>query len=312
MSTNQTAGSDFANAAQADHIKIRHAVIPVGGWGSRMFPLTHSNPKNLLPVGERTLIDYAVEDAIRAGCEKVHIICSPRDAEKYSDHFFPQEGVLNILNKPGKEELLARSQNVMQHGHKINVIIQSEAKGLGHAVLMARGVVGDNPFAVLLPDDLMLNGLVPDTIETMAREYKGGIAIAAIQVAQADSKKYGMFVLNDKAAGGGNVYEATGIVEKPAPENTPSNLAAMGRYILPSAIWPILEQERPGAGGEIQLTDAIDELCKNGMALRGIKVPAQRFDCGDPKGYVDAQYEVTRMIREGRSVKPPVPELAVK
>jgi len=294
--------SAFPAAAQTQAINIKHAIIPVGGWGSRMFPLTHSNSKNLLVVGNRTLIDYAVEDALRAGCENVHIVCSPRDIEKYREHFFPSEGVLEILAKPGKDDIRKRSEEVIGRGKHINLILQEEAKGLGHAVLMARESVGDNPFAVLLPDDLMLNGLVPDTIENMARQYKDGILIAAMQVPLSDSKKYGMFVLEQPVDDDADVYVAKGIVEKPLPENTPSYLAAMGRYILPSEIWPILQQELKGAGGEIQLTDAIDELFKRNIPLRGVKLSARRFDCGDMDGYADAQYHVSKILRAQRAL----------
>lgn len=295
---------DFKGAAF--YPKIEDVVIPVGGLGSRMWPLTLSTPKNLLPVGRRTLIEYAVEEAVLAGIKRIHLICSPRDANAYYQQFYPSKEVLDTIAKPGKEELKARVERVMQYAPMINIQVQENPRGLGHAVLEASGKVkGD--FAVILPDDLMLDGLVPNTLQSMIGAYQGGISIAAMRVTIEDTKKYGIFSVPDQSDDYARSYLATAIVEKPKA-NPPSQLAAMGRYILPLKIMDVLEKTGEGAGGEIQLTDAIDSMCASGTPLHAVRFPGTRYDCGDMTGYMQAQIAISQLeMNANMQMKPAKP-----
>jgi UTP--glucose-1-phosphate uridylyltransferase len=183
---------------------------------------------------------------------------------------------------------------VTQHAPRLNFIIQEEPKGLGHAVLMAKDYI-DGPFAVILPDDLILDGVDPGALSDMVQAYKGGISIAAMVVPDADTKKYGIFSFPQTPDTTQPSLVASGIVEKPKT-NAPSNMAAIGRYILPLSVMNDLVNGKPGAGGEIQLTDALDRVRATGEELHAVRFKGTRYDCGDPLGFIRAQNTVSDLL----------------
>lgn len=283
----------FGDAATSP-VKIKAAIIPVGGLGTRMLPLTNAMPKNMLAVGAKPLIEYAVDEALLAGCEEIHIICGPADVETYRRHFILREDIAAKISTPDKADIRAKVEAVTQHAPRLNFIIQENPKGLGHAVLMAKDHI-DGPFAVILPDDLIVDGIDPVALADMVDSYRGGIAIAAMEVPDADTKKYGIFSVAQPAAADQKSMVATGIVEKPKT-NAPSNLAAIGRYILPYSVMEDLVTGTPGAGGEIQLTDAIERVRAAGTDLHAVRFRGTRYDCGDLLGFARAQNAVSEIL----------------
>lgn len=278
--------------------KQRHLediIIPVAGLGSRLFPLTLAVPKNLLAVGEKTLIQYAVEESLLCGAERIHIICSPAHLELYKNQFRATDEIRELLDKKGKELLKSRVKDLTSAWDKINFIVQNKPLGLGHAVLQAKPFV-QGTFGVILPDDLILEGQEATTLYEMFQSYKDGMSVAAIQVTDEDVSKYGNFALAERFNGHEKMHRATKIIEKPALEDAQSNLAAMGRYILPHKIMDVLETTGRGAGDEIQLTDAIETLLESGTSLWATTFKGTRFDCGDSKGYAHAQRVVAGRI----------------
>lgn len=290
--------------------RIKSAVIPVGGLGTRMLPLTNSTPKNMLSVGPKPLIEYAVEEALLAGCENINIICGPRDADIYKAHFNLRPEIAAKINDPSKANIKQRVDAVTRHAPMLNFIVQDEPKGLGHAVWMAKDFV-DGPFAVILPDDLMLEGTTPNTISTMAAQYQGGMSIATQYVSKDDVTKYGIFQFAEGSVDGVS-RQAISMVEKPSVQDAPSQHAAMGRYILPLAIMEELEHTPKGKGGEIQLTDAIQSLCQKGEVLNAVKFSGVRYDCGDLDGFLQAQYDISGILLRQRHpvIVPSAPEPA--
>lgn len=284
----------FNSEASQTTGKIKAAVIPVGGLGTRMLPTTNAMPKNMLTVGLKPLIEYAVEEAILAGCEEVHIVCGPLDVETYRRHFNLREDIAAKIAHPDKQDIKAKVDAVTQHAPRLNFIIQEEPKGLGHAVLMAKDYI-DGPFAVILPDDLILDGVDPGALSDMVQAYQGGISIAAMVVPDADTKKYGIFSFAQSPDTTQPSLVASGIVEKPKT-NAPSNMAAIGRYILPLSVMNDLVNGKPGAGGEIQLTDALDRVRATGEELHAVRFKGTRYDCGDPLGFIRAQNTVSDLL----------------
>lgn len=280
--TNQ---ASFAGAAQ-NKVSVDTVIIPTAGWGTRMAPFTNAIPKNLLPVGDRQLIDIAVESAVLAGAKKIVMVCSPRDMAAYQSHFNPPREIAGkVENKP---ELKARVDAVTQYTPMIEFVAQEQARGLGHAVLMGKEHV-NGPFGVILPDNLMIDTEgAPTLFKELVDNYTDGVALGCMNVWPQNTDKYGIFELQAGQDKNAKSRLAVSVVEKPAPDAAPSNLAVMGLYVCPAEIMDVLEKTGEGVGGEIQLTDAIDTLAKNGTNLYAVKTGGNWFDCGDMKGYLDA------------------------
>lgn len=263
--------------------EIRKAVFPVAGLGTRFLPATKASAKEMLPVVDKPLIQYAVEEAMAAGCDQL-IFISGRGKRAIEDHFDVSYELENELEKRGKLALLEQVRSILPSHVSTIFLRQPYPLGLGHAVLMAKPVIGDEPFAVLLADDLMLGE--PPVLTQMVEQYsRYQAAILGVeQILPEHSDRYGIVQARATAD---SLYQVNGIVEKPKPENAPSDLGVVGRYILPACIFDFLETTKIGSGGEIQLTDAIAELIKERQVL-AYRFKGQRFDCGDKLGYLKA------------------------
>lgn len=267
-------------------ISVRTAVFPVAGMGTRFLPATKATPKEMMPVVDKPLIQYAVEEALAAGCDRL-IFVTGRGKRAIADHFDVAYELETELEKRGKTSLLEEIQNIVPRGVTTTFIRQPRALGLGHAVLMTRDVVGDNPFAVLLADDLILSKK-PVLLQMMEQYERYQTAILAIQqVLREECNRYGIVAPLGQEE---QIVRIGGIVEKPDPQSTPSTLGVVGRYILPARIFDLLEALPAGAGGEIQLTDGIARLALERQVL-GFEFEGQRFDCGDKLGYLQAIVE---------------------
>lgn len=263
--------------------EVRKAVFPVAGLGTRFLPATKASAKEMMPIVDKPLIQYAVEEAIAAGCDEL-IFISGRGKRAIEDHFDVSYELEIELEKRGKADLLKQVRGILPSHVSTIFLRQPYPLGLGHAVLMARPVVGDEPFAVLLADDLMLSE--PPVLVQMVEQYhryQTGI-LGVEEIPREHSTRYGVV---DARPWDDRIYQVSGIVEKPKPEDAPSNLGVVGRYILPAQIFHFLEQTRRGAGGEIQLTDAIARLLNERQVLAYL-FSGQRFDCGDKLGYLKA------------------------
>ncbi len=264
--------------------KVRKAVFPVAGLGTRFLPATKTVPKEMLPVVDKPLIQYAVDEAIEAGIDTL-VFVTNRYKHAVADYFDKAYELEQKLEKAGKSELLALIRDVLPKHVRCVFVTQAEALGLGHAVLCARPVIGDEPFAVLLPDDLIWSkgrGAIGQMIDLAERENASVISVQ--QVPQELTSSYGIV---SAPAFTGRFGEIQQIVEKPKPEQAPSNLAVVGRYVLSGAIFPILEKTRGGKGGEIQLTDAIAQLLLKDRVL-AYQFEGRRFDCGTRIGLIEA------------------------
>jgi UTP--glucose-1-phosphate uridylyltransferase len=258
-------------------------VFPVAGLGTRFLPATKANPKEMLPIVDKPLIQYAVEEAVASGITHM-VFITGRNKRAIEDHFDKAYELENELSERGRENLLEQVRDIVPKRVACTYVRQTEALGLGHAVLCARAVVGDDPFAVILADDL-IDAEVPvlkQMIEVFNTEQRSVIAVQPI--APEDSRSYGI-IKGDPS--GERLHRMTGIVEKPHPEVAPSNLAVVGRYILTPMVLDLLERVIPGAGGEIQLTDAIAALLKLEGAF-GYEFLGTRYDCGSKLGYLQA------------------------
>jgi UTP--glucose-1-phosphate uridylyltransferase len=263
---------------------VRKAVFPVAGLGTRFLPATKSMPKEMLTVVDKPLIQYAVEEAREAGIEQM-IFVTGRGKGALDDHFdiaFELEATMT-----GRGKSLEPLEPTRSTPGSIVSVRQQEPLGLGHAVWCARDIVGDEPFAVLLPDDLMWGR--PGCLKQMVDAYNkvGGNIICAQQVARDKTSSYGIIT---PGASDGNLTEIRGLVEKPKPEEAPSTLGVVGRYILQADVMRILDRKEKGAGGEIQLTDAISALLTHETVL-ALRLPGRRFDCGSKLGYLQATVE---------------------
>lgn len=258
---------------------IRIAVFPVAGRGTRFLPATKASPKEMLPIVDKPLIQYAVEEAIEAGATKL-VFVTGSSKRAIEDHFDMDAELEQALAASGKDELLATIQGIVPRGVSCIYLRQGEPLGLGHAVLCARPAVGDEPFFVHLADDLIKG--VPGCLAQMAAQYSrhGGSVVATESVPPENTSSYGIVAIDADD-------RLTEIVEKPKPEDAPSNLAVVGRYLLDAEIFNKLESTGRGAGGEIQLTDAIADLLVEkpvySYAFEGV-----RFDCGSKLGYLQA------------------------
>ena len=261
-------------------MKIRKAVFPVAGLGTRFLPATKAMPKEMLPVVDKPIIQYAVEEALASGIEQL-IFVTGSGKTALENHFDCNYELEDTLRKRGKENLLKSIESLVPKSGTIIYTRQSEPLGLGHAVWCARDVVGDEPFAVFLADDLIQSD-VP-VMYQMIKEFDRLRAsmVATINVEKEETSRYG--ILDAEPAYNGTV-RVNGMVEKPAPENAPSNLAAIGRYIFTPLIFDYLGRQQKGAGGEIQLTDAMIGLLSE-QPIFGFAFEGNRFDCGDKAGF---------------------------
>jgi UTP--glucose-1-phosphate uridylyltransferase len=262
--------------------KIRKGVIPAAGLGTRFLPATKAVPKELLPIVDKPTIQYIVEEAVASGIEET-ILITARGKGGIEDHFDISVELEETLRKQKKEDLL-RMVRELSEMVRVVAIRQKEPKGLGHAVLCAREAVGEEPFAVLLGDDIVDSD--PPCLAQMMEvsRQKGGGVIALLRVPETETHLYG--IIRGEHVGE-RIYQITEMVEKPKPDQAPSNLAVIGRYILPPEIFPIIENTPPGKGGEIQLTDALQELARR-TPLYGYEFMGDRYDAGDKVGYLQA------------------------
>ena len=267
--------------------KIKKAVFPVAGLGTRFLPATKASPKEMLPVVDKPLIQYAVEEALEAGIEQL-IFVTGRNKRAIPDHFDKAYELEAELEAKGKDKLLKLVKDIVPPHVSCIYLRQSEALGLGHAVLCAKPVVGNEPFAVILADDLIDNstGCVKQMVESYEKNSSSILAVQ--QVAKDETDKYGIVSLKNKTDNEGFI---SGIVEKPAPADAPSTLAVVGRYILNPAIFDFLEKTQKGAGGEIQLTDAIADLLTT-EEVYAYEFKGIRYDCGSKLGYLQASVEL--------------------
>jgi UTP--glucose-1-phosphate uridylyltransferase len=259
---------------------VRKAVLPAAGFGTRFLPVTKAVPKELLPIVDVPAIQINVEECVNSGIRDLILITS-RGKDALIDYFDRGAELEELLERKGRHDDLAMIRRLTDLAH-ISAIRQAEARGLGHAVLCARGLVVDEPFAVLLGDDL-LEGDEPgikQLLDVYAKYGKGVVGLWEIPTGQ--EHLYGI-VAGEPVSGG--VFRLHTLVEKPEPGKAPSRLAIVGRYILPPEIFPILADTKPGKGGEIQLTDALATLCAND-GLYGVLLRGERFDAGDRTGYV--------------------------
>jgi UTP--glucose-1-phosphate uridylyltransferase len=265
---------------------VRKAVFPVAGLGSRFLPATKAQPKEMLPIVDKPLIQYAVEEAVAAGVTEL-IFITGRNKRAIEDHFDTAYELESVLEAAGKEELLDMVRSVIPKNVNCIYIRQSAPLGLGHAVLCARPVVGDEPFAVLLADDFMATdpGEAPVLAQMAAVfEYEKTSILAVQNVARAHTRQYGIVKANPYRE---RLDGVSAIVEKPMPEVAPSTLAVVGRYILTPRIFDYLETIGAGAGGEIQLTDGIAALMESERVL-AYHYAGTRYDCGSKLGYLKA------------------------
>jgi UTP--glucose-1-phosphate uridylyltransferase len=264
--------------------RVRKAVFPVGGLGTRFLPATKAMPKEMLTVVDKPLIQYAVEEAAAAGIEEF-ILVSSRAKSSMEDHFdFPFELAATLEERGKKAELQALEAMLPKAGQVIYTR-QQKPLGLGHAVWCARHLVGDEPFAVLLADDLIL-GTTPclKQMVDVHAETQGNV-VAVMEVPREHTKRYGVL---DPASDDGKLVAIKGLVEKPDPSVAPSNLSIIGRYILQPEVFGQLDRHERGAGNEIQLTDALARLIGGGKPFHGLRFEGTRFDCGDKIGFLEA------------------------
>ena len=266
---------------------VRKAVFPVAGMGTRFLPATKAIPKEMLPVVDKPVIQYAVEEAREAGIEQF-VFITGRGKHVIADHFDHAYELESLLTKREKtNELNSLLESLPQSG-SVGFIRQQQPLGLGHAVWCARHFVGNEPFAVLLPDDLMVGQ--PGALSQMMMAYRetGGIIVAAEEKPKSQVNRYGVV---DPGVIKGNVTEVKGVVEKPDPAKAPSNLCVIGRYILQPEIFAILDKQERGAGNEIQLTDAMAQMIGT-TPFHAVRTDCARYDCGDKVGFLHANIAV--------------------
>jgi UTP--glucose-1-phosphate uridylyltransferase len=266
--------------------KVTKAVFPVAGMGTRFLPATKASPKEMLPIVDKPLIQYAAEEAVEAGVDEL-IFVTGRNKRSIEDHFDKAYELESELAAKGKTALLETLRGILPNRSSCVYIRQSEPLGLGHAVLCAKQVVGNDPFAVILADDL-IDG-TPSALQQMVELYeRHQCSVIGVQnVSRAETGSYG--IVSVEPAGKGP-YRLNAIVEKPKPEKAPSTLAVVGRYILTPRIFELLERVQAGSGGEIQLTDAIAELLRHEQVL-ACEFSGKRYDCGSKLGYLQATVE---------------------
>ncbi len=261
--------------------KLRKAVFPVAGFGTRFLPATKAMPKELMPIVDKPLIQYAAEEAIEAGIDTL-IFVTGRNKRSIEDHFDNNQELEMALREKGKDEQADMVKNILPSGVECIFVRQREQLGLGHAVLCAERAVGNDPFAVVLADDFLTyegDGVTADLVRAFEASRKTQLSV--IEVKGPDISKYGVIVPN------GEPGSVAGLVEKPDVDKAPSNLACIGRYILTPDIFDILRNQPAGAGGEVQLSDAINTQAALN-AVEAVTLNGRRFDCGSVRGYLDA------------------------
>jgi UTP--glucose-1-phosphate uridylyltransferase len=261
--------------------KIRKAVFPVAGLGTRFLPATKAMPKELLPIIDKPLIQYAAEEAIAAGLDTL-IFITGRNKRAIEDHFDGNNELELALRSKGKNEMADAVKNILPKGVECIFVRQPEQLGLGHAVLCAERVIGNEPFALLLADDFLTykgNGIMSDLIEGFEKSGKSQLSV--MKVSGPDISKYGVIMLNNETG------LVEGLIEKPDFKNAPSNLASIGRYVLTPDIFYILKNQKTGFGDEIQIADSINEQAINNM-VEAVLLNGKRFDCGSIEGYLSA------------------------
>jgi UTP--glucose-1-phosphate uridylyltransferase len=272
---------------------VKKAVFPVAGLGTRFLPATKAMPKEMLPVVDKPLIQYAVEEAYAAGIREM-IFVTGRTKRSIEDHFDTAYELESELSSAEKHDLLALVHNVIPDDMQCVYVRQARALGLGHAVLCAKALVGDEPFAVLLADDLMIGK--PPILAQMAKQFAlhGGSILAVQDVPRAETRRYGIVsgsALNDR------ISAVDEIVEKPHPDLAPSTLAVAGRYILTPGVLEEIEQSKRGVGGEIQLTDGIAALLKKERVF-AYRYQGSRYDCGSKLGFLQATVDLAKQHSE--------------
>jgi UTP--glucose-1-phosphate uridylyltransferase len=267
-------------------LKVTKAVFPVAGLGTRFLPATKASPKEMLPVVDKPLIQYAVEEAMAAGITEM-IFVTGRSKRAIEDHFDKSYEIEAELEARGKDKLLELVRSIKPSHVDCFYVRQAEALGLGHAVLCAEKLVGDNPFAVILADDLLYGKppVMSQMIEVFDHYHSSVIGVE--EIPPQDSKSYGII---DGKEWEDNIFKLSGIVEKPEPAVAPSNLGVVGRYVLKPRVFDHIRALKPGAGGELQLTDAIQSLLSDEQVL-AYKYHGTRFDCGSKLGYLKATVE---------------------
>lgn len=270
--------------------KVNIAVFPVAGFGTRFLPATKANPKEMLPVVDKPLIQYAVDEAYAAGIRTM-VFVTGRNKWSITEHYDVAYELETELDLRGKKEFIQEVRKIKPDDMTVIYIRQELAMGLGHAVLCARSVVRNRPFAVLLADDLLDNGagkpVMKQMVEVFEKHQQGVLGV--MEVPQEQTSRYG--IVSPGAQLDEQVSVIDAIVEKPKAEEAPSTLAVIGRYILPGQIMDILAETGKGAGGEIQLTDAISRLIKEKTVL-AYRFDGKRYDCGDKLGYLEANVEM--------------------
>ena len=275
-------------------MKIRKAVIPAAGLGTRFLPTTKSVPKELLPILDKPMIQYEVEEATAAGIEHIIIVTS-KGKEALENYFLQDPDLEGLLLNGGSQDLLQKVRDVSSLAH-FSFARQNLPRGLGHAVLTAKDLVGDEPFVVILPDDVIWGseGATQQMLRVFEEHRSSVVAVEEVPLEAV--KNYGMV---DSRLVGGRVYEIKGLVEKPRPEEAPSNLAIVGRYIFTPDIFPCLERTAPGALGEIQLTDGMALLLER-QAIYAYRFEGTRYDGGTPLGLLKASLEIGQQREDTR------------
>ena len=260
--------------------KVRKAIFPVGGLGTRFLPATKALPKEMLPIVDKPLIQYAVEEAAEAGIEEFIFVTGRNKSaiEDHFDHSFELEATLTAKNK---QQALDTVQQMVRHPGSVIYVRQQEPAGLGHAVWCARHLAQSEPVAVLLADDLILG---KSCLGEMLSAYTGGNMVAVMDVPENEAQSYGIVT---PGKDDGRIVEVTGLVEKPAPAQAPSNIAVVGRYIIEPGVFGHLDRQDRGAGGEIQLTDSLARQI-GVVPFHGLRFSGERFDCGSKIGFLQA------------------------
>ena len=271
-------------------MRVRKAVFPAAGWGTRFLPATKAQPKEMLPLVDKPVIQYAVEEAVAAGIEQVIIVTSSQK-RVIEDHFDLNYELEHLLEEKGEIEKLRQVRAITDLA-QIAYVRQKEQLGLGHAVLMAKDLIGHEPFAVLLPDDVIVSDrpCIGQLINAYHQHH--GSVVAVAEVPREETSRYGI-IAGEPVEGpdGDRTYRISQLVEKPEPDEAPSNLGVIGRYVLTPKIFEKLEQTQRGAGGEIQLTDAIQALMDE-QSVFGYAFEGQRYDAGTTMGWLQASVEL--------------------
>jgi UTP--glucose-1-phosphate uridylyltransferase len=272
-------------------MRVRKAVFPAAGWGTRFLPATKAQPKEMLPLVDKPIIQYGVEEAVAAGVEQVIIVTSTHKGA-IEDHFDLNHELEHFLEEKGEIEKLRQVRSITDLT-QIAYVRQKEQLGLGHAVLMAKDLIGHEPFAVILPDDVVVADRPCIGQLIHAYQQTHGSVVALMEVPPEDTSRYGVIAGEpvDESLNHGRLRRLTKLIEKPDPAQAPSNLAIIGRYVLTPKIFDKLEQTPRGAGGEIQLTDAIQALMEE-QGVYGYEFEGKRYDAGTTMGWLQASVEL--------------------